>query len=288
MKMKIKLGLALSVLSGIALSVFMIICNLKYVDPYTLLVTPSGMVTAFMVLCTAAVVLAFALPYFTLGKIDVSDEAPNSSFLIFSSSLLGFLFAGYVLHAIVSPLREMLGSVSLPSADIESFGKLLRVLYIAGVVLAVPSAVYFILVAVKKTVAKNSLMSILATSPVLFCAVKLVAAFMSTSAKVNSAGRRITIVTFCLCIFFFLYEAILLAPKNDSDGEDKDSVRVSRRYIASGYAAIVALLTSKASLTVLQAFWLIEVSDTYILNGIYITMILYIMARINMVSVKKI
>lgn len=288
MKTKIKLGIALSAFAGIALSAFMVICHLNYVDPYTLLVIPSGTVTAFRIVCTAAVVLALALPYFTLGKIDVSDEAPNNSFLIFSSSLLGFLFAGYFLHAIVSPLREMLGGVSLPSADVESFGRLLRVLYIAGVILAVPSAVYFVLVAVKKTVARNSLMSILATSPVLFCAVKLVAAFMSTSARVNSAGRRITIVTFCLCIFFFLYEAILLAPKTDSDGEEKDSVRVSRRYIASGYAAIVALFTSKVSLTVLQAFWLIEVSDTYILNGIYITMILYIMARINSVSVRRV
>lgn len=281
MKIKINLSLALCAVSGIAMSAFTIMCYMKYVNPDSLLVTPSPTVTVHEILCAVLVVLALCIPYVFMRKVDVTGQAPNTSFVIFSSSLLGFMFCGYIFHNVYNIILNGGASAVISINGEASFNGLLAILHVTGIILSIPCAVYFIMIALKKNLGESASLCILATAPVLFCAVKLIYAFMETSAKVNSAGRKINIVALCLCVFFFLYEANIFSPKKRDDISPKTLRKYSQRYLASGFAAIISLFIARVSTLLLRAFWLLESGESYVMDAIWVTMILYIMARLT-------
>ncbi len=269
----------LSFALGIFLSVFMIICHYNYVDPSTLLAASGLPVKIFGIASFLSVVLIVIIPFFTTKQSDLPLKNENSTFVIFCSSLLGFLYAGYIVSFAFNPLRKYFVGVNLPTADVSSFGNLTRIIYIAGVVLALPCAIYFIVLALQKSIGNSPKLSVLAVAPVLWFSLRLVYYFMQTSAKVNVFGRRLTIVAFCLCVVFFMCEARLYIIKSEALAS-KETLKYTRLYLASGCGAIVTLFATQLSLTYLQAFWLLSAGDTYISNAIFITLILYITSRI--------
>lgn len=280
-KIKIKLFLMLSYVFGIVLGISNIFFYKNSVNPESLLVTASPAVTAFTVLCTAALVIMFLLPFFTVKKVVPAGEYDNRSFMIFCSSLLGFLFAGYTVSSLFSIIGNSAGAAVLNISAGSAFEGMLRVIYYAGVLLALPSAIYFIVLALQPKIRAGAKLCLLSVFPVLWCAVRLIYVFMQTSARVNAAGRRISIVALCLCVIFFLCEAKLAAPREYNKKSRKESAGTLKIYIASGCCAIVALWISQIAITLLQAFWILPRFDSYILNSIFITMTLYITSRIS-------
>ncbi len=279
MKTKVNLFLALSFALGIVLSSLMIICHYNYVDPSTLLASHGLPVKIFQTLAFFLVALIVIIPFFTSKKVMLPKKRENSTFIIFCSSLLGFLFAGYVVSFVFIPLRERFNGADFPVANVSSFGDLTRIIYIAGVVLALPCAVYFIVLALQKSITRSPKLSVLAVAPILWFSLRLIYYFMQTSAKVNIFGRRLTIVAFCLCVVFFMCEARLYIMRFDS-AVNKEALKYTRLYLCSGYGAIVTLFATQVSSTYLQAFWLLSPGETYISNAIFITLILYITSRI--------
>ena len=109
---------------------------------------------------------------------------------------------------------------------------------------------------------------------------------MSTSAQVNLAGRKLNIVSLCLAVLFFLQDAKCWIPSNSNKVTAKEITKYSKLYYATGFGAIVTLAISQLAGTYLQVFWFVNQDDSYLLNGIYITMILFIAFRIASVDVK--
>lgn len=281
MKMKTKLYLMLSYVFGIVLSSFNVFFYKTSVNPENLLVTVTPAVTAFVVCCAVALILMFLLPLITFKKVIPAKENDNRSFMIFSSSLLGFLFAGYTASSLFSVIKNCASGTVLNISSGSAFDGMLRIIYYAGVLLAIPGAVYFIVLALQPKIRACTKLCLLSVAPLLWCAVRLIYVFMQTSARVNIAGRRISIVALCLCVIFFLCEAKLALPREDSEKSRKEAAGSLKLYIASGCSAIVALWISQISTTLLQAFWILPLFDSYILNSIFITMTLYITSRIS-------
>ncbi len=281
MKIKIKLFLMLTYIFGILLAGFNILLYKNYVNPESLLVTASPIVTSFTVCCAVAVVFIFVLPCFTVKKVMLAKETDNNSFMIFCSSLLGFLFAGYTVSSLFSLIKNSATCAALNISAGASFDGMLRIIYYLGVFLAIPSAVYFIVLALQPKIRADAKLCLLSVAPVLWCAVRLIYVFMQTSARVNIAGRKISIVALCLCVIFFLCESKLCAPKEDSVKNRREAAGVLKLYIASGCGAIVSLWISQIATTLLQAFWILPLYESYILNSIFITITLYITSRIS-------
>ncbi len=281
MKLKVKLFLMLAYIVGIVLAAFNTLYYINYVNPDNLLVNPSPITGVFAACCAVVVILITVIPYLLVKKTTIKAESKNSAFIIFCASLLGFLFAGYVFSAFFNPASSAFYGEVLTVTEPTSFDNMLKIIYYAGVVLAIPCAVYFIVLALQPMIRRSAKLCLLSIAPVLWCAVRLIYLFMQTSARVNVAGRKLGIVTLCLCIIFFLSEAKLHAPKATSAKSLKESASATRMYIASGCGAIVTLWISQIAVTLLQAFWIIEPVESYIINAIYITVILYITSRIS-------
>ena len=107
MKKKICLLLALSVIIGILLAILMINCFYQYVivdQPFAnssdsiALFKTGAPVWIYSAICIWAVLFITVAPIFYIKKCDLSGGLNNNVFQIFSTSLLGFLFAGYVFN----------------------------------------------------------------------------------------------------------------------------------------------------------------------------------------------
>ena len=242
----------------------------------------NSVVTVFCLVCAIAVVLSMLIPALTM-KCDVKAEVPNSIFTVFASSLLGFLFAGYVVNFILIPLRPFWTTVKLPGPDFNVMAPMLKVLFIAGIIVSVPCAVYFLLIATQHRFTQNKNMCILSVFPVIWLSLRLVFYFMSTSAHVNLAGRKLFILSIVFAIIFFVQDAKRWIPAKDAENTSGSS-KSSILYLASGFASVVSFTVYHLSTTYLQAFWMLKPEDTYILNGIFISMILFIAFRLASVK----
>lgn len=300
MKIKVRLTLAFSALISAVLTVFMIVCHYKYVDIETiptysgigsreiLLVNSSPFVTCFTVCCTVALLFVILVPALTFPKCEISVISPSNAFVIFTSSLLGFMFAGYVVNMIIQPLRNLWSTVKMPAADISGNGSVMKIIYYAGVVFAIPCACYFIMIALKSKLCPGIATGFLSLCPPIWLSLRLVYYFMSTSAQVNVAGRKLFVLALVLSVFFFLKEAKLTIPNSSEKSSKKEIIKFSKSYFATGFGAIIALSVSQITTTFLQAFWIKSPEDSFILNGIFITMALYIASRIGAVSCNEI
>ncbi len=240
-------------------------------------------VTFFCVGCVIASLLAIFIPSFTV-KTDVRGETPNSIFTVFASSLLGFLFAGYVVNFVLIPLRHFWTNVKLPGPDFTVMTPMLKVLFIGGILSAIPCAVYFLFIATQHRFTQDRNMCILSIFPVIWLSLRLVFYFMSTSAHVNLAGRKLLIISIVFAVVFFIQDSKRWIPAK-IDNDEKKAMKSSRLYLASGFATIVTFSIYHLSTTFLQAFWMLRPEDTYILNGIFISMILFVAFRLASVKV---
>lgn len=289
MKKRINLFLVLSGIIGLVLSSFMIHCFLNYVTltgPYTEsntvvpLVKSSAMVTVFKWCCVSAVMLSVLIPIFAIPRVDLSGKTNNSVFQIFSSSLLGFLFGGYVVNFMITPLRGYWTSVKLPGVDLSSADKLIKIVFYLGVIAAIPCCVYFLMLAIQGEFKSCRKFSILSVFPVIWLSFRLVYYFMSTSSQVNAAGRKLYILSLFFALIFFLQDAKRWLDNGNSGMSKAEAYKHSRIYYISGFASIITLLTCHLSFTYLQAFWMLTPQDSYFLNAIYIVMALFIAFRI--------
>lgn len=290
---------------GIALSCFMGYCQIKhsqlaeirygtanilsFIDDKALPIKimtyfdDNPMVTAFCIICAIAVILSMVIPSLSV-RCNVRAEAPNSIFTVFASSLLGFLFAGYFVNFILIPLRPFWTTVKLPGPDFNVMTPMLKILFIAGILVSIPCAVYFLLIATQHRFTQNKNMCMLSVFPVIWLSLRLVFYFMSTSAHVNLAGRKLFILSLVFAIVFFVQDAKRWIPLKDGEGTSGDS-KSSVLYLASGFASVVSFTVYHLSTTYLQAFWMLKPEDTYILNGIFISMILFIAFRLASVRI---
>lgn len=305
-KKKLYFCLMLFGIIGIALSVFMGYCQISHTQLVQISSEPvnvlsysdnmpatsriltyfdnSPMVTVLHWSCFLAVIAAMVIPVFSV-KINLRGDTPNSIFTVFASSLLGFMFAGYVVNFILIPLRHLWTKVQLPGPDFSVMTPLLKIIFIGGIFIAVPCAVYFLLIATQHRFTQNRNMCILSVFPVIWLSFRLVFYFMSTSAHVNIAGRKLFILSLVFAIIFFVQDSKRWIPKAESQEESAEAKRNSILYLASGFASLVTFSVYHLSTTFLQAFWMIEAEDTYILNGIFIAMILFIAFRLASVKV---
>ena len=286
--------LALAGIIGIILAVFMVYCHYNYVSGEQVgdgmmkilpMYENSATVTFFKWCCVLSVAFIMIVPTITLPPVKLPYSSKNSFPTIFASSLLGFLFAGYVVNFIISPFRNLWSTVNFPQVDLSSADLMLKIIYYAGLVMAVPCAVYFLVLAIRSTFAQDSRLAILSVCPVIFLALRLVYYFMLTSAQVNLAGRKLNIVALCLAVLFFLQDAKCWIPASTNKESAKENSKRSKMYYATGFGAIVTLAISQLAGTYLQVFWFINQDDSYLLNAIYITMILFISSRIASVDV---
>ena len=206
------------------------------------------------------------------------SESKNSIFTVFASSLLGFLFAGYFVNFLLVPIRHLWTSVKFPSPDIASMTPALKLIYYAGIVVAIPCAVYFLVIATQANFKPDSKMCVLSVFPVIWLSLRLIFYFMSTSSHVNVSGRKMYILSLALAVVFFLQDAKRWIPDKKLSAKES-SLRLSI-YAATGFASVLTFMTYHLSNTFLQAFWIIDAEDTYILNGIFIAMILFIAFRL--------
>ena len=295
MKKKLNLYLTLTFAAGILLSLFMIYCfynHVTVVNPYTTknqllpLVENAPAVTCFVICCIIAIALAVAVPVLTLPKAELCASSKNNIFQLFSTSLLGFLFGGYVFNFIITPFRKYWSVAEFPGVDLSTADSLIKIVYYAGIIVSVPCAVYFLVLAVKNEFKPDSKIAVLSVSPVIWLSLRLVYYFISTSAQVNVAGRKIYIISLCFALFFFLQDSKRWIPYGDNKPSDKESTKHSRLYLMSGFGAIISLLITHISFTYLQTFWIIEPTDSYLLNAIMISMILFICFRLAGLSQK--
>lgn len=289
MKKRLNIYIALSGIIGIALSVFMVYCFLHHAEidgSYTatgrvlVYFENSGMVTAFTWSCILSLLMVILLSAFTIKECDLVAVSKNNVCVVFSTSLLGFLFAGYVVNFLITPFRGYWSTVEMPGADLSAAAPLLRIIYYAGIVVAIPCAIYFLMMAIQNEFKPSSKFAFLSVCPVIWLALRLVFYFMSTSAHVNLAGRSLYIVSVCIAIVFFLQDAKRWLSREDKT-DNKEIRKHSALYFASGFATIVSFLAYHPAITYLQAFWMLNPEDSYLLNGIFIAMILYVAFRIG-------
>ncbi len=280
MKTKLKLCTLASYVIGIMLAIFLTVIYLNFVDPASLLVKESAAVTVFNCVTTILVAALLLVPFFLFKKITYPEKTENTGFVIFSSSVLGFLFAGYFVFDLIMYIKTKLGESNFLSSSLSSQDRIVQILYIAGIILALPTAAYFIAIALKKKLDKAPALCFLSLFPVIWLAIRLIYIFMLNSASVNAAGRKLDIITLCFCVFFFLAQAKLSAPLSE-EITDRKNLKI---FLATGYCAITTLIISQLPKLLLQVFWLLKVSDTYIINAIYISLFLYITSRIEAVS----
>ncbi len=309
MKAKIYLYLALFGIAGIGLAVFMTYCQVHHTSIVEIINNAGGInvlssnavdssfpkiltyfennavTTVFSWCCVLAALMAVVLPIFTIPKCDLGAETGNSIFTVFASSLIGFLFAGYVVNYIITPLRPLWTKVQLPGPDFSAMTPMLKLIYYIGIAMAIPCAVYFLLIATKDKLKPDNKMCVLSVFPVIWLALRLVFYFMSTSAHVNLSGRKLFIVSMVLAIVFFIQDAKRWVSKDSSETSIQNDSKNSKIFFASGFASIVTFSAYHLSTTYLQAFWVATPEDSYLLNGIFISMILFIAFRIA--SVKK-
>ncbi len=307
-KKKIYLYIALFGLVGIVLAVFMSYCQISHtqmseisygsmniltyseVSSETKILTyfdNSASVIVFTWSCIVSVLLAMLLPALTIKKCDLRCETKNSIFTVFASSLLGFLFAGYVVNFILIPLRHFWTNVEFPGPDFATMTPMLKIIFFCGIITSIPCAIYFLLIATQNEFRQNNRMCILSVFPVIWLALRLVFYFMSTSAHVNLAGRKLFIVSMVLSVIFFLQDAKRWLPKEESVVTTKEKLKNTKLYLATGFASVVTFSAYHLSMTFLQAFWIIKAEDTYLLNGIFIAMILFITFRLASVCHNK-
>lgn len=245
----------------------------------------STAVTVFTFCCVVAVVIALLLPSLTIPVQDLKRPQRNSICTVFASSLLGFLFAGYVVNYIITPLRPIWTNVTFPGPDFSSMTTMLKVFYYGGIAVAIPCAIYFLSIATQSEFKPGTKMCILSVCPVIWLSLRLVFYFMSTSAHVNISGRKLYIVSMILAVLFFIQDAKRWIPVVESQEDPRDTLKHSKMFFATGFASIVTFTAYHLSTTYLQAFWILRPEDSYILNGIFISMILFIAFRLS--SIRK-
>ena len=298
-KNRISLYLVLFGIIGVILAVFMAYCQVNHTHTaqigngeilrfshngaedtsFARIITyfeDSAAVTVLTVCTVLAILISLIVPAFTIPTQDLKAENNNSICTVFASSLLGFIFAGYVVNYLITPLRPLWTSVTLPGPDYSSMSHMLKIIYYAGIAAAIPCAIYFLLIATQNRFIPGTNMCILSVSPVIFLSLRLIFYFMSTSAHVNTSGRKLYIISMVLAIIFFIQDSKRWIP--DSDG--KNEAKHSKLFFASGFASIVTFAAYHLSTTYLQIYWILRPEDSYLLNGIFISMILFIMFRI--------
>lgn len=280
MKRKLRMFELASYIIGIILTAFNISIYTNFVEPDSLLVADSWIVIAFKLVTFILIATLFISSFFVFKKAEYPEKIENTGFVIFSSSILGFLFAGYLIFAVVMYIRTKLGYSNALSSSLLSQVKIVQILYIAGIILALPSAAYFIAIAVKKRLDRTPALCFLSLFPVIWFAIRLIYVFIRDSASVNAAGRKLDIITICLCVFFFLAQAKLTAPVAEKN-TDRKALKI---FLATGFCAIVTLMITQLSKLFLLSFNVINATDTYIVIAINIALFLYITSRIEAVS----
>ena len=298
MKKRISAYLTIFTLIGLLLAIFMSYTRMYHTDIAQITSSPnilsavnsnaapkiltyfddSFSVKLLSVASTVSVLLALLLPAFTVKSCDLTSESKNSIFTVFASSLLGFLFAGYFVNFLLVPIRHLWTSVKFPSPDIASMTPVLKLIYYAGIVVAIPCAVYFLVIATQAKFKPDSKMCVLSVFPVIWLSLRLIFYFMSTSSHVNVSGRKMYILSLALAVVFFLQDAKRWIPDKKLSAKES-SLRLAI-YAATGFASVLTFMTYHLSNTFLQAFWIIDAEDSYILNGIFIAMILFIAFRL--------
>jgi len=286
---KLHLHLVFTGIIGIILAAFMVYCfqnHVTIVGPYTTetllipLSEPSVVSNVFSVLCITATLACMIIPVIFMRKHEISEYSENSIFLVFSTSLLGFLFAGYALNFAITPLKNMWFGPESATSVVDGADTLVKIIYYAGVVFAVPCAVYFLLLAMQERFKPSAKLCLLSVTPVIWLALRLVYYFMTTSAFVNISGRNLCIISMCLTLFFFLQDSKRWFAKDSANTPSKNSMKYNVLYYASGFGAILTSTVYFLAITYLEAFWILSPQDSYLINAIFISMVLFIAFRI--------
>ncbi len=281
---KDKLFCALSAIGGLSLAALYTVCNIKYVNPENLYVEDCVFARVCAVLCAVFGILLFILPFVFLRKKAAGKGGIRStSATIFSSALLGFLFGGYLVNELLSSPRPYEGFGGMPY-----IGTIMTVLYYVCLVLCVPCAVYFILLALGKKNGGNVGMTLLSISPVIWFACRLVFNFIKTGANVNIFARRPGIAAISLCVIYFLCEARVSLPGAGTPETDPASASVL--YRASGFSAAALLIAFTVPTTLCRALRLFDAAkfygggDSYLTSALLIVTAIFILTRLSAFS----
>lgn len=277
---KEKLFGILSVIGGLSLAALYTVCNIKYVNPENLYVENCGFAVCCSVLCAVLGILLFVLPFVFLRKRAPGEGGIRStSATIFSSALLGFLFGGYLVNELISSARPFDGFGGMPY-----IGTIMAALYYICLVLCVPCALYFILLALGKKNGGNIGMTLLSISPVIWFACRLVFVFIKTGANVNVFARRPGIAAISLCVIFFLCEARVSLP--GAGTPETDPAAASVLYRASGLSAAALLIAYTVPTTLCRALRLFDIAkfycigESYLLSALLVVSAVFILTRL--------
>ncbi|MEA4833221.1 MAG: hypothetical protein VB118_11475 [Oscillospiraceae bacterium] len=157
----------------------------------------------------------------------------NNSWAVFATALIGFMFISSFLLLITRLLKS-------PSIDV--------IMYVV-LATAVLSGIYFIISSAKNVYPHGAGYSILALSPALWAASRVIAYFISIHGSVSIPSNFFSLVTPCAIMLFFLNEAKFTLTDR--------AVYNLRLYLFYGYSAVLLIAVSSLPRLLLSSFWIL-------------------------------
>jgi len=177
----------------------------------------------------------------------IKNKAPEelnseSTVVVFSSSLCGFLFVTVLLYGIY---KFVIGDDRSVFLAIE-------------LLLCVPSAINFFCICSKSTRDKSAAQTMLSLSPSIFFAVRIIDVFTDTKTQINVSQRSLELVMLCAMMLLFVCESGFLLPdRKDSVTENDERASVAKYFAVVLFTVAFAVVTV-IPYTIVSAFWVYE------------------------------
>lgn len=261
--------LSSSAVIGITLAVWRIMLMLKYFDPYNNEYSADAKIPLQILgytICISLVLMASA--YFFIRKQSfASFSASESQASVFSSALLGFVFAAVAVLILIYYSGTLFTSGSHP------FFKIIRIL---SFLLLLFSAVYFIANAADSRVPAKT-KQILSFFPTLWALSFLVASYINPAYNYTDPNHNLCNISIAALLLFFLFET-----RTAVTGKSTPA-----RFIFS-LIALICTMVYILPIFVLMAFWELSTGLDVLFEAVECGAIFYIFSvmRAMIVAVK--
>jgi hypothetical protein len=278
---RLSIAFYLSMFLSLCLVLVRIVFLVRYIEPETGLYyygTNADIYFNIILVAVLLIIFAVCLP---LVKLEEPKESPSeTSFTIFASSFCGFMcISAFITELISVVVNNTTQSQALTSSSVSSiFGQNFNALSILQILFSIPSAIYFLMICLKKANIRSGKTAILSMAPIVFIGIRLISLFLDTHSAINSSERALSILTFCSMMLFFLCEVRFYLPELP-DKKEKKQENLFQYYLFG--LLTVALTTATVIPTMIfSAFWILEPKISYSFSVLDLSLALYAIARL--------